>query len=155
MFNDSSGEIRRYIFSERNWHDFQDHERCVRSKDFLYIRNAFAHLPRTLDVLRSKTYGVMRQLSSIGTLSHGEMDSFVKSRPTEELYHIKDDPHQLNNLAEESHYATVLEEMREAYSQWAEQTGDVVPDSPTPDGYHRETGRSLFEVLHPRLRRKE
>ena len=157
LFEDSSREIRRYVFSERNWHDFQSRERGVRSKEFLYIRNAFAHLPRTppLDVLQSKTYGVMRDMWSAGTLSPGEMDSFVEPRPAEELYRTKDDPHQMNNLAEVPQYAKVLEEMREAYSQWAERTGDVVPDSPTPDGYDRETGRSLFNVAHPSFRKKE
>ena len=37
-------EIRSSIFSEHNWHDYEAHERMIRTKEYLYVLNARANL---------------------------------------------------------------------------------------------------------------
>src|SRR5690606_3730464 len=42
LLKDSVAESPRdFVFAEHNWHVFQAHERMVRYKDWVYIRNAF------------------------------------------------------------------------------------------------------------------
>jgi len=36
---DPTAQVRRYAFSEHNWHDDEAHGRSIRSEDFLYMRN--------------------------------------------------------------------------------------------------------------------
>ena len=46
-------------------------------------------------------------------------------RPPEELYDVKADPFQLNNLTENPEYAEILEEMRAQHEKWTIETGDL------------------------------
>lgn len=43
---------------------------------------------------------------------------FSKTKPEEELYDLKNDPFEINNLADNSNYLKVLELMREAHDDW-------------------------------------
>lgn len=46
-------------------------------------------------------------------------------RPAEELYDVKADPFQLNNLAEKPAWADVLKKFRKLQDQWSLETGDM------------------------------
>ena len=45
LFSDPDHTHHQKIYAEHNWHAFQAHERAVRTKKYLYIRNAFPSLP--------------------------------------------------------------------------------------------------------------
>ncbi|MDG1804643.1 MAG: hypothetical protein P8H68_06375, partial [Flavicella sp.] len=45
-------------------------------------------------------------------------------KPVEELYDLKNDVHQMNNLALDPTYSKILEEHRTVLSQWEEKTDD-------------------------------
>jgi len=137
--------IRDFVFAEHNWHDYQAHERAVRSKRYLYIRNAFPHLPATppADVVRSITYEKMQKLRSHGNLDREHEGCFIVPRPSEELYDTLEDPYSLNNIASDREYGHVLEQMRRVYLEWARRTDDRVPANPAPDGFDRHTGKRL------------
>ena len=40
VLKNPSEEIRTAIFSEHNWHDYEAHERMIRTKDYFYVLNA-------------------------------------------------------------------------------------------------------------------
>jgi arylsulfatase A-like enzyme len=145
LLRDLTASTRDHVFSEHNWHDYQAHKRSVRSKRYLYIRNAFPDLPGTppADAVRSITYQAMRRLHAAGELPPAQLDCFVTPRSAEELYDVTVDPDQLLNVAADPKYAKVLDEMRRVHEAWLRETDDRVPAGPTPDKFDRETGKRL------------
>ena len=47
-----------------------------------------------------------------------------EKRPPEELYDIQQDPYELTNLAADSRYISVKQQLRRKLDQWMEQQGD-------------------------------
>lgn len=135
ILEDPGAVVRDVAFAEQNWHVFQAHQRMVRTGDFLYIRNAF---PEKLAVSMESdpTFPAGEELwekHAAGELAPEQEDIFRRPRPGEELYQVSDDPHQLDNLASSGEYSETLELMRALLHEWAEATGDTVPENPTPD----------------------
>ena len=145
LLADPNKSIREYIFAEHNWHDYQAHERAVRSKQYLYIRNSFPKLPGTppADAVRGPTFQNMRKLRNEKKLPPHQMTCFVTPRPAEELYDVQKDPHSMNNLSYDPIYEDVLKKMRKVFQNWSQETDDWIPRQPTPDQFDRETGLRL------------
>ena len=145
LLKDPKLRTRGHIFAEHNWHDFQAHERAVRSERYLYIKNAFPKLPGTppADAVRSQTYQEMVALFAKGKLPKAQQGTFLKPRPAEELYDLKTDPHCLKNLVGDKSDHPELTSLRVALEHWRRVTNDRVPENPTPDKYHRTTGLRL------------
>lgn len=53
-----------------------------------------------------------------------ELYERVKSRPAIEFYDIQQDPHELNNLANQEQYSDVIEEMDAVLKDWMKEQGD-------------------------------
>jgi hypothetical protein len=149
-------KIRDYIFAEDHWHDYEDLGRAVRSKQYKYIRNDYPDLPATppADVGRSQTFRAMQRLLAQGKLNQNQMGCFVKPRPAEELYDIKNDPHELHNLSDNPEHVQVLREFRQALSDWSQRTNYRIPATRTPDEFDRETGEPLPNRIRPRPSKK-
>lgn len=134
VLEDPRAVVREYVFAEHNWHVFQAHERMLRTGDWLYIRNAF---PERMNLcMEGKSYpagGELWQQYRAGNLKPEQMGIMRQPRPAEELYHVADDPHQLDDLASDPKHAATLKRMRGILDTWTEQTCDDVPDTPTPD----------------------
>jgi N-sulfoglucosamine sulfohydrolase len=145
ILENSSANIREYIAAEHNWHDYQAHERAIRNKQYLYIRNAFPELNASppADAVRSITYQEMIKLYHAGELNGNQIDCFIQPRPTEELYDVINDPYQLHNLAGNSEYEKELEKMQKILDNWIIKYYDQIPKNPTPDAFSRWTGKRL------------
>lgn len=145
VLKDPSAEIRDLVFSEHNWHDYEAHERMVRTKDFLYVLNARPNLPNggPADSKVSPTQADLNMVRDNGQLTPAQADIFVVPRSAEELFDVKNDPLQLLNLASMPEHQKKLKEMRQQLKDWQEKTGDSTPDDLTPDWYDRETGKAL------------
>lgn len=146
LFKDPSASIRRFAFSEHNWHDYEAHGRSVRRDDgLLLIRNFKPQLPwqGPADSVRSPSYQRLRALRDANKLTAAQQDIFLNPRPEVELYDTHADPHQLRNLASDSNYREAVEQLQAVLQQWIEQTGDSVPDQPSKDAFDRETGEKL------------
>ncbi len=136
---DPTATTRDYAFAEHNWHVGQAHERSVRFGDWLYIRNSRPDL-QSLCVESGPSVSAGKELwdaQAAGRLSEHQQDVFLKRRPVEEFYNVKDDPHQLRNLAENPLVARVnesdtLAHLRQALDRWTEETGDSVQKTFTP-----------------------
>jgi arylsulfatase A-like enzyme len=152
LFTDPKAKVRDYHFAERNWHDYADHGRAVRSERFKYIRNDDHEKPLTppADAVRSPSFQAMRRLRDAGKLTPAQQACFVSPRPAEELYDVDADPDELVNLAGNPKFAEVLGGMRRALSGWQRETGDMLPESLIPDEFDRESGEPLPNLVRPR-----
>lgn len=145
MLKNPGAEIRKNVFSEHNWHDYQAHERMIRTKDYLYLVNALPNLTNCgpADSKTSPTQAALNHLRDMGKLTPAQADVFVIPRPREELYDVTNDPEQLLNLVSVPKYRKKLEEMRALLLKWQSDTRDSLPGKFTPDRFDRETGKPL------------
>jgi hypothetical protein len=145
LFDRPEEKIRDYVFAEHNWHDYQSHERSVRSEKFLLIKNSFPDLPATppADAVRSPTYRRMQVLHKGKKLNSDQMDCFITPRSVIELYDVQKDPFSLKNLAQDLMHQEVRSELLRAQAAWIARTNDKIPIDPTPDRFSREKGTRL------------
>ena len=145
VFKKPGSEIRQAIFAEHNWHDYEAHERMVRTKSFMYVLNSRPNLSNggPADSKRSPTQHALNKLRDEGMLTQAQTDIFVTPRPREELFDLRKDPLQLVNCASLPEHKETLDQMRQMLKNWQDQTGDTVPEELTPDWHDRETGEGL------------
>ena len=108
---------RTHVFAMRDRCDGTlDRIRAVRTKDFKYIRNYYPEKPYTqFNAYKKWAYPVltlMHVLHKKGELNSYQAAFMAKPRPAEELYHVVEDPFELNNLAEHPDYENILRELR-------------------------------------------
>jgi uncharacterized sulfatase len=126
---------REYIFAARDRMDeTYDRIRCVRSRDFKYIRNFHPELPyaqRIAYLEEMPTMQIWRRLNAEDKLAGPQRFFFAKTKPAEELYDLNTDPHEINNLAGVPGHRKQLDQMRAALDQWMEQSQDLgaVPET--------------------------
>ncbi|MCH2115070.1 MAG: sulfatase [Pirellulales bacterium] len=140
LLREPSNKFRRYVFAEHNWHDMEAFERMVRSEDYMYIYNGRPNFPNCgpADSISCRTHAELKKLYDAGQATPAQADCFIAPRPDEELYDMREDSDQLNNLAANPKYETALEEMRKVMKIWQFQTCDSMPDRLTPDVFLRE-----------------
>ena len=120
---------REFVISTRDRCDFTiDRIRSVRSKEFKYIRNFMTDRPYMqptyMDVDGVAFVNTMKQLHSENKLNAVQARFFSDQRPVEELYNIKEDPFELNNLAENPDYTDIQTKYAGLLDQWILETGD-------------------------------
>ena len=149
--------IREYIYAEKNWHDFEDHVRAVRNERYKYIRNYYDDLPQTppADAVRSPTYVELLRLRDNNELFSHQRGCFQAPRPKEELYDTKTDPFELENLAADERYSSLIGAMRIALSDWEKRTEDYAPELRTADEFDRVTGTPTDARVRPRKTKAE
>jgi arylsulfatase A-like enzyme len=127
-------EARTEVYGEMTWHDRYNPVRAIRTERYKYVRN-FSVLPRVfvpMDVVPTPS----------GRSVHEEFH--VQHRPEEELYDLREDPHEQENLAPDrppfeptsvgtdpdSEYEDVLADLRGRLEAWMEATDDPLLDGP-------------------------
>ncbi|MHC4623881.1 MAG: sulfatase-like hydrolase/transferase, partial [Planctomycetota bacterium] len=120
---------RDYIFAARDRCDETlDCIRCVRTSRYKYIRNFYpnrSHLQHNRYKDGKQIIKTMRGLFAEGKLDLVQARVLVPTRPTEELYDLANDPHEINNLAGLPQYEKALNQMRSRLKKWILQSGDV------------------------------
>lgn len=122
------GSSRKYVISARDRCDFTiDRIRTVRTDKFRYIRNFFPDRPYMQPNYRDEWQitKLVRRLHSEGKLNNIQSRFWNKERPTEELYDIENDPHELKNLALDDKYSSQLNRHRKILTKWICRTGDL------------------------------
>ncbi|MCU0407741.1 MAG: sulfatase [Bacteroidales bacterium] len=142
LLKDPSKELRTYVFAEHNWHDYEAHERMVRSRDYLYIQNSRPAFPQLgpADAVGSLSFAELDSLRKSGLLTETQRDIFIAPRPAEELYDCNADPFQFRNLAGGKEYRKEFEKMKAVLAEWMQETGDNIPSELTKDWYERAPG---------------
>jgi N-sulfoglucosamine sulfohydrolase len=118
---------RAYVFSERNWHDCDEHQRAVRTTRFKLIRtDAYASMPlcTAADIGASPSFLALRALAKAGRLTAAQRLLFQAPRPRIELYDLAGDPWELRNVAGDPAYAKEFSELAGVLQEWIEQSGD-------------------------------
>ncbi len=123
----SSYPGRAYLFSERNWHDCDEHQRAVRSSRFKLIRtDAYTGLPlcTAADVGASPSFLALRARARTGRLTAAQQRLFEAPRARLELYDLAADPWELANVADDPGFAQEVRELAGVLQEWIEQSGD-------------------------------
>jgi len=119
---------RDYIHAAADRFDgFTDAIRAVRDQRFKYIRNYRPEQGYYLPVTYREQIPTMQELLRMkeeGTLNEYQAQWFRESKPEEELFDCKNDPHELNNLVDDPAYAEKLAELRTELNRWLEAIGD-------------------------------
>jgi arylsulfatase A-like enzyme len=119
---------RDHVFAARDLIDeVMDHIRCVRTKQFKYIRNytpenGYLECRYVRD--NRPMLAVIKELNTQGNLTKAQQLLLAKTKPEEELYDLQADPHELNNLAQSQQHQTTLKELRALLDAWIADTED-------------------------------
>lgn len=126
--DDRTYSPRDHVFAEITWHGTYNPIRAVRTERFKYIRN-FWHNPRVF--LPNDVYA-----SRAGQEVRGRYGR--PSRVFEELYDLESDPHEQENVADDTDYEQVRAKLESTLATWMHETDDPVLEGPVrPDDYDR------------------
>jgi arylsulfatase A-like enzyme len=149
---------RSYVFSERNWHDCDEHQRAVRSKRFKLIRTeAYTELPLcvTADIAASPSFRALRARAASYRLNMAQQRLFESPRARLELYDLDRDPWEIRNVAADPRYAKEVEKLAAVLQDWMEQSDDFpAAYRVRDDNTDRMTGMP-FSTKIPPLRNTE
>jgi N-sulfoglucosamine sulfohydrolase len=111
-----------FVFAARDRMDIEyDMMRSARDPRFLYIRNFALELPYAGHIVYRNQSAIMQEwlrLQAEGKLTGPAALWMRTSRPAEELYDTRTDPHQIKNLAAEPAHRATLARMRKAVTDW-------------------------------------
>jgi arylsulfatase A-like enzyme len=126
-------EAREYVFAARDRHDeFHDTVRAVRDRNFRYVRNVQPGRPYVLWNDYRNRHPVMQEILQLRAADELEGPARAWAtgrRPAEELYDLREDPHETENLADDPAYADVLDRLRGALENWIDRTDDAGLDA--------------------------
>jgi N-sulfoglucosamine sulfohydrolase len=118
----------RYLFAARDRMDIEyDMMRSARDASFLYIRNFEPELPYAGHIVYRNQSAIMQEwfaLQARRTLSGAPALWMRTRRPPEELYDVRSDPHQVDDLSASPAHRPALERMRRAVVDWMARIGD-------------------------------
>ena len=123
------GTPRKFVFGARDRMDERyDIIRSVRGPRYRYIRN-YEPLKTYYQYMNTPEKGAtmreIRRVADAGKLPPAAKLFIAPTKPTEELYDLETDPHEIHNLAGERKHADKLNELRAAHSDWVKRTGDL------------------------------
>ena len=125
---------RKYIHAAADRFDESyDMKRAVRDKRFKYLKNFQPEKGYYLPLAYREKMATMQELLRMrdeGTLNEIQMQWFRKSKPVEELFDVENDPHELNNLADDPAYAEKLKELKNECERWMTDINDkgLIPE---------------------------
>ena len=113
---------RDYIYgSADRFDESTDMQRSVLDGRYVYIKNFMPELPliyrnRYREQIPMNKHLI--ELDADGKLEGDAAYIFMKTKPIEELYDLKNDPYEVNNLANDPAHAEKLKLLRSQLSQW-------------------------------------
>ena len=118
---------REFVISARDRCDYTiERVRAVTTERFRYLKNFLTDRPFMQPHYRDgRDYiEVPRQLNKEGKLNEVQAFMWSEERVPEEFYDIENDPHEINNLADDPEFADELKRHREILDTWIEETDD-------------------------------
>ena len=144
-----SGQPRQYVFAMRDRVDeVYEFSRAVRDDRYRYIRNYMPHRRRMQHSTYSEHTPIrkeLRRLAAEGKLEGTAGWLMSPTKPPEELYDTKNDPHEIRNLAGSPEHREILQRMRGELRRWMIGTRDTAL-LPEAEMCLRAAGRSPYEV---------
>ncbi len=119
----SAKKPRQYVFGARSRaDDMFETSRSVFDGRYFYVKHFQPHLPyiqRSIVFQDQKSsLRELRKCYEAGSLDSRALKLWQTQKPFEELYDLKKDPHELNNLAGDSAFAQKKEQLSQALKQW-------------------------------------
>ncbi|WP_207534120.1 sulfatase family protein [Desertivirga arenae] len=137
VFSNSQAEPREYVFAVRGAHGSGlptntanfDLGRTVFNKNYKLIYNAMWQLPyHPVDFAGQPFWLKLKEQNDKGQLDEKYAKLFfAKSRPMFEIFDLKNDPHEFNNLAGKPEVATIEKELKARLQEWMILNQDYVP----------------------------
>ena len=129
FLGDKAAPRRQYAFGARDRCDETSMRiRTVRDERYRYIRNFTPKRPFfSPNAYKAKQYpawNLVQQLHAEGKLTPVQAALCAPRMAEEELYDLREDPHQIKNLAGAPEHAQTLARMRAALEQWIKDTDD-------------------------------
>ncbi|MCA9214840.1 MAG: sulfatase-like hydrolase/transferase [Planctomycetales bacterium] len=120
---------REYVFGARDRMDERyDIIRAVRDHRYKYIRN-YEPLKTYYQYMNTAEKGRLmqeiRRVAADDELPDAAKLFMASTKPVEELYDTQVDPHEINNLAADPSFQSVLERMRGVHMDWVLETKDL------------------------------
>ncbi len=152
VINNPALSGREFVYSERNWHNCDEHMRSIRSDRYKFISNAYTELPHgtPADITAGKSWKRLREAYDQGTLTPIQAMLFTVPRPAEELYDLHTDPDESRNLIDDAQYREVAAALRGQLRKWEGQTHDFPPEQRRrADNTDRFTGIKFDQTKLP------
>jgi len=135
---------RQYVFGARDRCDMTVMRiRAVADQRYRYIRNFTPDTPfLAYNAYKEKQYPVWTLLPKLhkeGKLTPEQAFLCQPRMPDEELYDLKEDPHQVRNLAKSADHQETLRRLRGVLNDWIERTNDQGRVAETPEVVERES----------------
>ena len=143
---------RKYVYSERNWHNCDEHIRSVRSERYKLILNSYTDLPHgtAADISNSPTWHSLYRNKISGKLTNIQKLLFEVPRPTYEFYDIENDPWEIDNLIDSDEYIEIINELKSELNDWIIETNDFSSDERRRnDNTDRITGKKFDQSRLP------
>ncbi len=124
LTGDAAGDAREEIvFLEKTYHDNYDPMRGLRTDRYKYVLNFDAQTLYDVRIATAPRYNWFRFP--------------IKKSQREELYDLKNDPHETENLATGGDHAGICADFKRRLAVWMKETRDPLLDGPIPSPYHR------------------
>jgi uncharacterized sulfatase len=128
---------RNYVFAARDKMDnAHDSMRTIRSKDFKLILNLMPERPwLQFSRYKEQCYPMLAEMGVLyqkGELTPAQAAFFAAKKPEIELFDLNNDPHEINNLADDPAYAEKKKEFLAKLNDWRE---NVIHDQGVSDDF--------------------
>ncbi|HCO68363.1 MAG TPA: sulfatase [Dysgonomonas sp.] len=144
-------EKRDYVYAVRGRIDRAPYMRSyfVLGNNYQYIRN-LDDTPNGATVAyrdMGETNKALNKAYKEGTLNKNQ-NKWFENNPKEELYDLEKDPYQLNNIASDAAYSTVLETFRTELDRWRNTGNDmnIVPEAQMVKDLKDENGNTRITL---------
>jgi arylsulfatase A-like enzyme len=124
--------------------------RTVRTRRYRYVRNYHPGRPWLREnryaLATREVYWAMRERDAAGDLDPVQRRYLSATKPPEELYDLREDPHQVDNVAGDPANRERLGEFRTLLDRWVRATDDRgrFPEDPAVVQYHEDRKREQF-----------
>jgi uncharacterized sulfatase len=123
---------RAEVFSAADWYGgvARLKSRSIRTQRYKYIRNfntALSVHSASTEYRKSchPMYHLVELLAERGELSPLHKSLLLDPLPEEELYDLRQDPHELKNIAADPAFAALKQQLRHRLTSWIEESGDL------------------------------
>lgn len=127
-----------------------DIRRGVRTKDFKYILNLNPWQPVYQHVAYGEQSTIMKEIRRLKNSGELRVRGIAADdiKPVEELYDLKADPYETNNLAQSSEHQETLRSLREKQRDWSEETRDLGLMPEAEIARREKSAGSRYAILH-------
>ena len=133
LFNQTTGAPNQgydtFYAARDNWDEIIDCMRSISTDRYKYIRNympekGWDEHQQYLEFHRPAIH-VLRELKKNGKLNNTQLQFMEDHKPEEELYDLRNDPHETRNLALLPQYQNILKDMRFRMDSWQKNNNDI------------------------------